>query len=88
MAEVLGIVANIIAVIQITDTVLSYSYQFIGKVRGAEREVNQIISIITALKGFLEYLQTFIENDENKDQLPLECRYSIAHINVALEEKL
>ena len=71
MAEVLGVVGSIIAIIQITDNVLSYSYQFIGKVRGAEREVNQIISIITGLKGFLEFLQTFVKDDENKDRLPL-----------------
>src|SRR5216117_672422 len=63
--------ANIIAVIQISDRVISLASQFIGKVRGAEREVANIISTITALRGFLLFLDKFIKNDENSHQLPL-----------------
>src|SRR5271163_4651010 len=71
MAEGLALAASIIAVIQISDRVISLCCQFIGKVRGAEREVGQIITTITALKGFLEFLEKFVMNPESANQLPL-----------------
>ena len=71
MAEGLALATSIIAVIQISDRVISLACQFIGKVRGAEREVAHIITTITSLKGFLEFLNTFIENDDSARQLPL-----------------
>jgi NACHT domain len=71
MAEGLALAASIIAVIQISDRVISLCCQFIGKVRGAEREVGQMITTITALNGFLEFLNKFVRNDETASQLPL-----------------
>jgi hypothetical protein len=71
MAEGLALAASIIAVIQISDTVISLCCQFIGKVRGAEKEVAQMITTITALKGFLEFLEKFVGNDETGRHLPL-----------------
>src|SRR5436305_15213025 len=71
MAEALAVAASIIAVIQISDRVISLCCQFMGKVRGHEREVAQMITTITSLKGFLEFIQKIVENDANAPQLPL-----------------
>src|SRR5947207_5189855 len=70
MADGLSLAASIIAVIQLTDRVVSLCCQFIGKVRGAEREVEQMIKTITALKGFLEFLDKFVNDDDNAGRLP------------------
>jgi Cdc6-like AAA superfamily ATPase len=71
MAEGLALAASIIAVIQISDRVISLCGQFIGKVRGAEKEVAQLITTVTALKGFLEFVEKFVKMDENTSRLPL-----------------
>jgi Cdc6-like AAA superfamily ATPase len=71
MAEGLALAASIIAVIQISDSVISLCGQFIGKVKGAEKEVSQMITTVTALKGFLEFVETFVKMDENASRLPL-----------------
>jgi hypothetical protein len=70
MAEALSLAASVIAVVQISDRVISLCCQFIGKVRGAEREIAQIITTITALKGFLEFLERFINDSDNAARLP------------------
>src|SRR5271169_5737245 len=69
MAEGLAVAASIIAVIQITDSVTTLCRQYIGKVRGAEKEIFQIINTVASLKGILEFLQSFF--DENQSRLPL-----------------
>ena len=71
MAEALAVAASIIAIIQISDRVISLCGQFMGRVRGHEREVAQMITTITSLKGFLEFIQKFVENEANASQLPL-----------------
>lgn len=69
--EGLAVASSIIAVIQISDRVITLCGQYIGKVRGADKEIFQLINTITALKGILEFLHTFVDNDENKHRLPL-----------------
>ena len=71
MAEGLSVAASVIAVIQISDNVISLCRQYIGKVRGADKEIFQMINTVTALKGILEFLQSFVDDDENKSRLPL-----------------
>jgi hypothetical protein len=70
MAEGLAIASSIIAVIQLTDRVIDLCCQFIGPVRGAEKEVMQMIGTTTTLKGFLEFLRKFVDNGTNSDRLP------------------
>jgi hypothetical protein len=70
MAEGLALTASIIAVIQASARVISFCCQFVGKVRGAERDVAQMITTITALKGFLEFLEKVIKDDETGPHLP------------------
>lgn len=71
MAESLAVAASIIAVIQITDRVVSLCCSFMGKVRGAEKEAMQMVNSVTALKGMLEFLHTFVKAEENAPRLPL-----------------
>src|SRR5271169_850935 len=66
----LSLAASIIAVVQLSDRVITLCCQFIGRVRGAEREVAQMITVITSLKGFLEFLDKFVNDDINGDRLP------------------
>ena|SRR5947207_3364800 len=73
MAEPFALAASIIAVIQLSDRVISLCCRFIGNVRGTEREVAQIITTITALKGYMEFLQQFAKLGENGSRL--------AHLN-------
>ena len=71
MAEGLAVASIIISVIQISDRVISLCSQYIGKVRGADKEIFEMINTITALKGILEFLRIFVTNDEHKHRLPL-----------------
>jgi hypothetical protein len=99
MAEALAVVSSIISVVQISDRVISLCGQYVGKVRGADKEIFQIISAITALKGILEFLHTFVNNDGNKDRLPLLqslcgpqqpleiCRAALAEVESKLRPK-
>jgi NACHT domain len=71
MAEGLAVPASIIAVIQISDSVITHCRRFIGKVRGADTEIFQMINTVTALKGILEFLHGFVTHYENQARLPL-----------------
>jgi hypothetical protein len=70
MAEGLALAASIIAVVELTDRVVSLCSEFLGKVIGAEREIREMITTVTALKGFLEFLDTFAKGPENEQRLP------------------
>src|SRR5436190_15076680 len=83
MAEGLAIAASIIAVIQITESVTSLCRMYIGKVRGADKEIFQIINTIASFKGILEFLQSFVNDDENQSRLPL--LQSLSHEHGPLE---
>ena len=71
MAEGLAVASSIIAVIQISGRVTSLCRAYIGKVRGADKEIFHMIKIVTALKGTLDFLHTLVIDDEKKPQLPL-----------------
>jgi len=69
MAEALALGASIIAVIQLSDRMISLCCRFIGKVRGHEKQVAQIITTITALKGYMEFVQQFLKMNDNQSRL-------------------
>jgi NACHT domain len=71
MAEIVGLVASIFAVIQIADRVTTLGYEFYGKVKGPRREVMEMIATVSALKTILELLHRFVVVDENALRLPL-----------------
>jgi hypothetical protein len=97
--EGVAITSSIISIIQISDRVITLCGQYIAKVRGTDKEIFQLISIITALKGILEFLHSFANDDENKHRLPslhslcgpqqpLEiCRAALADIESKLHSK-
>jgi len=71
MAEIIAIIGSIIAVVQLADRVTTLGYEFYGKVKGASREVMEMITTVSALKTILELLRQFVEIDENATRLPL-----------------
>ena len=71
MAEIVALVASIIAVVQLADRVTTLGYEFYGKVKGASKEVMEMIATVSALKTILELLGRFFELDENAVRLPL-----------------
>ena len=71
MAEAVGVAVSIITLIQIADRAITLCRSYIGKVRGADRQIFQMISTIIALKGILEFLHGFVADNENKGRLPL-----------------
>jgi len=71
MGEIVAVVASIIAVVQVADRVTTLGYEFYGKVKGASREVMEMITTVSALKTILELLRQFVEIDENARRLPL-----------------
>src|SRR5436190_7149179 len=79
MAEALAVAASIIAVIQITESVTSLCRMYVGKVRGADKEIFQIINTIASLKGILEFLQSFADDEDNQSRLPLLHSLSTQH---------
>jgi len=64
----LSVSASTIPVIQISDRVITLCGQYVGKVRGANKEIFHMINIITALKDILEFLHEFVNNNDNKSQ--------------------
>jgi len=69
MAEIVGLVASIFAVVQLADRVTTLGYEFYGKVKGAGREVMEMITTVSALKTILELLSRFVQV-EKADRLP------------------
>jgi len=49
MAEILALVGSIIAVVQVANRVTTLGNEFLGRVKGASREVTEMIATISAL---------------------------------------
>jgi hypothetical protein len=49
----------------VADRVISLGYEFYGKVKGAKREVMEMITTVNTLKAILELLRRFVDVDEN-----------------------
>ena len=79
----LAVASNIVAVIQIADSVISLCYGFVGKARGAVKEISDMATAVTALKVLLEALKCFVQDGENASRLPLLS--SLSHPNGPLE---
>jgi ankyrin repeat domain-containing protein 50 len=65
----LSVTASIIAVIQITDSVLTSCYKYFGKVKNAATDIESIIQEASLLKGILINLQELCEQDSTAAQL-------------------
>jgi hypothetical protein len=65
--DALSAAASVIAVIQISESVLSACYQYIKTVKDAKKDIIDIIDVISGLKGILDNLRVVF--DAQKDPL-------------------
>lgn len=65
MAEILALVGSIIAVVQVANRVTTLGNEFLGRVKGASREVMEMIATVSALKPILELLPRFVQVDRS-----------------------
>lgn len=65
--------ASVIAVLQISESVISACYQYIKTARGARKDILQVIKMVNDLKGTLDGIQYLLNDDsDNEDPcLPL-----------------
>jgi hypothetical protein len=66
--DVVSAIASIIALVQLADRIVDLSSTYIGHAKGAEKEISEIITTIAGLKGFLVFLEKFIDS-ANPDRL-------------------
>jgi hypothetical protein len=69
MSDPLSLAASIIAVVQLTDLVLTSCYTFVGKVKSAAADINKIIHEISLLKGIFLNLHELGDEDRGGDGL-------------------
>ena len=63
MAEVLGFVASVIAVIQLTESVITASKHFLDNLQDCPHDVRVILVEVSTLKALLESLKVLAEAD-------------------------
>ncbi len=61
MAEVLGVAASIIAVLQISEAVISACYQYYRTAKGAKKDIIKVINIVSDLKSTLNNLHALLD---------------------------
>ena len=72
MAEALGVAASVIAVIQISEQVISACYQYYRTAKDTKKDINDVINVVGGLKTTLENLRMLLdENDNSDDPQPL-----------------
>lgn len=62
MVEVVGAIASIAALVQITAQVSTYCFYYIGSVKNGPREMTQLFDELESLKGILENLGRAIKD--------------------------
>jgi hypothetical protein len=94
MSDPLSVVANIIAVIEATDFVLTRCYTYIGRVKNATAEIDRLVLKISLLKGIFSNLHELANGDPYSKTLqdlirpggPMAvCTQSLAEIQQRLE---
>ena len=70
MAEALGTASSIIAVVQISEQIISACYRYYKTAKDAKRDIIDVINIVGGLKTTLDNLRILAENTENS-RLPL-----------------
>jgi hypothetical protein len=73
MAEALGLAANIIAVIQISEQVVSACYHYYRTVKDAKKDIIAIINVVNGLKSMLDSLGVLIVENDDPNDLPPSC---------------
>lgn len=60
MADPLSLTASIIAILQISDSVLSTCFQYIGTFRTAKEDIFRIVNVVSSLKGVISHIEALI----------------------------
>jgi len=69
MAEPLSLAASIIAVIQVTSSVVSLCYDYRSSVKNASKEMKQLTDEITSLRDILETILKLVDDGASHPQL-------------------
>jgi len=81
MAELLGVTASIIAVLQISESVISACYQYYRAAKGAKNEIVMVINTVSDLKSTLNNLHALLDcASREESQLAF-----LASVSTALE---
>jgi hypothetical protein len=74
--DVVSAISSIIALVQLADRIVDLSSDYILHAKGAGKESSQIITTITGLKGFLEFLEKFVDSADadRLSALLLQCQ--------------
>ncbi len=71
MAEALGLTASIIAVVQISEQVISACYQYYSNVKDAKEDILDVINVIGGLKTTLDSLRILLDKHNDPDDRQL-----------------
>jgi hypothetical protein len=62
MAEALGVAASVIAVIQISEQVISACYQYSRTAKDAKKDINDIINVVGGLNTTMRTIPTILNH--------------------------
>lgn len=99
MAEPLSLVASLIAIVQISGSVISCCYEYRKGVKNAPKDLLRMINEVAALRNIVERLITLVDDEEMADHEylstladivsadgPLElCQHDLENLKVKLE---
>ncbi len=63
MADPLSLVASLIAIVQISGSVISYCYEYRKGVKNAPKDLLRVTNDVAALRNVVERLITLVDND-------------------------
>lgn len=69
MAEIVGLAASVIAIVHITEKIISYGYQYISGVNHAPTDIQELMDELSELKKVLIRLQDFIDKNPTSNAL-------------------
>jgi hypothetical protein len=98
----LSVIASLIAVAQISGTIISYCYDYRKAVKSAPRDLVRVLNEVTDLRNAIEQLMKLVDNEETVrrgyfstlEQMTGEggpfgrCRAELEHLNGRLEKPL
>lgn len=70
MAEALGVVGSVIAIVQISDQILSACYQYYNTAKDADSDIRNVISGVSSLKCIMEQLRILLKTYEKTARIP------------------
>ena len=69
VAEALGVAASVIAILQISEQVIKYSYEYFKSAKNAHGEIQSIVDTVSGLRAILERFQTIVQGSPNDPHL-------------------